>query len=715
MGKGRRRFLWFEAGVALSGMAAFAAVGPLRGAFATLPEVLLAAASVLFLAPGALFARWFLREHYSGAALLPVACVISAGLFALLGVPNLLAQSTLETYLWTAGAAVAASLLAAALAVSLAMLGRLRSTDRVTIPDRGGALWVPFLALVAVLAWISRINAPSFQGDLWIYLSWVREFLGGGRLAAEEPFFGGGVGLSRVRINGWLLEQAAFSRVSGVDPVDLVFSYLNPALVVVALLGFYALARTLLRSEKAALFCGCLYALFFLVHLSASRVSFGGEFVQRLAEDKMAAKFLFLPLALCFATTFLRSGRRVYFWCFAFVCCAVMAVHPVGLAIIGISTAGFGILHLASDPRSREAWTRLSALGLAGLAAVGVPAVFVVAVAGEPLTAVLADSDINSGDPDVLRNMVFVSPERERIFEFADGSYIMHPSLILDPVIAAAFLLGIPFLLWRVRSSLAAQLFLGALLLATLLVYVPPISTFLGDNVVLPGQIWRLAWPIPLAALLTLGWLAWEATARAATRLEDLRPVHPLALPLLVVAVLTVAAVPRAASGIELVQRYNEEARSAGLWPADPIYHWFRATMESPTVVLAPDIQSARLPAYSSETNVVSRRGGLILRVLPALEQRTPGRIEVPQGALDVREFFNGTDLETAGGILRRNEVDYVMVRSSSPLDKTLNGLSGFEPVREPSESHDVYDVDLQELGQLVDTAGKARLSLPPQ
>jgi hypothetical protein len=43
--------------------------------------------------------------------------------------------------------------------------------------------------------------------------------------------------------------------------------------------------------------------------------------------------------------------------------------------------------------------------------------------------------------------MIFVSPERQRIYEFADGSYIMHPSLVLDHVILIAFLLGVPFLL----------------------------------------------------------------------------------------------------------------------------------------------------------------------------------------------------------------------------------------------------------------------------
>jgi hypothetical protein len=713
VGKAWTHFRWFEAGIALSGAAAFAVVGPFRGTFATLPEIMLVGTLVLFMAPGALLTRWLLGEHFSEAVLLPAAFVISAGTFALLGLPLLILRSTLETYLWISGAVVAAFLLAAALVA----LRRKRTTKPETsfvVFDRGGLMWVPFLALVAALTYISRINAPSSSGDIWVYLSWVREFLSGGRLAAEDPYFGGEVGLSRVRINGWLLEQAALSRVSGMDPVDLVFSYLNPLLVVVALFVFYALARMLLKSEKASLFCGCLYALFFLVHLSVSRLTFGGEFIQRLPEDKIATKYLIFPMALAFAYAYLQRGRRVCLGCFVFVCCVVMAVHPIGLAIIGISMAGFGILHLAINPRSREAWARLSAMGLAGVIVIAVPAIFLV-VAREPLTAVLTDSDINSGDPDVLQNMVFVSPERQRIYEFEDGSYMMHPSLVLNPVILAAFLIGIPSLIWRVRSSLTAQLLLGMLFLSTAVCYVPSIATFVGDNFVLPGQLWRLAWPIPLTALLTLGWLGWEATSHAAAWLGRLRQTRHLgrALPFLVVVVLTVVAVPCVKGGIEIIQNHKEDARESGLWPADSIYSWLRSEIESPVVVLANHLESARIPAYSAEANVISRRGNLVLRVLPELEQRVPGQINVPQGALDVREFFNGTDLETGVEILRRHEVDYVMIRTGSRLGKAVDELAGFKPAREPSKRYDVYHVDLPALDRLLDT--KARTRLPPQ
>jgi hypothetical protein len=270
--KRRIQLRWFEAAVALAVIAAFAAIGPFRGAFTPIPWVMLLSTLVLFLSPGVLVVRWFLSDYFFGASLAPAAFVTSVGLFALLAVPMLILQSTLAAYLWACGTIVAFCWLAA---VVLTFRPEQAGEGQTGFApsDRGGFLWVPFAALAAVLSYVARNTAPSYYGDIWIYLSWVREYLGGDRLASVEPFFGSEVGLSRARINGWLLEQAAVSRVSGVDPVDLIFSYLNPALVIVAFLVFYALARILFESEKAALLSGCLYALFFLIHLSQSRIN----------------------------------------------------------------------------------------------------------------------------------------------------------------------------------------------------------------------------------------------------------------------------------------------------------------------------------------------------------------------------------------------------------------------------------------------------------
>src|SRR5215208_8438410 len=105
----------------------------------------------------------------------------------------------------------------------------------------------------------------------------------------------------------------------------------------------------------------------------------------------------------------------------------------------------------------------------------------------------------------------------------------MPPSLILNRVILTALVLGVPFLLWRLRRSPSARLLLGMLVLAVVVCYVPPVATLVGDRIVLPGQLWRLAWPIPLAALLTLGWRTFSATRLAEKGLMKVRVPHGVA------------------------------------------------------------------------------------------------------------------------------------------------------------------------------------------
>ena len=111
-------------------------------------------------------------------------------------------------------------------------------------------------------------------------------------------------------------------------------------------------------------------------------------------------------------------------------------------------------------------------------------------------------------------------------------------------------------------------------------------------------------------------------------------------------------------------------------------------------MVLAPDLLGARIPAYSPHANVVSRRGGLVLRVLPKLEARVPGRIDVPRGAVDVQRFFHGADFATKTEILRRHNVDYVLVPKGSLLAQTLPQRPGVEPVHQPSPRYNLYKVE---------------------
>jgi hypothetical protein len=651
--------------------------------------------------PGLLLSHWFLGEYLPGAALLPVSFVLSVGLFGVLAVPALVLHAGLGTYLWVTG-----MILFAFLGVATVRTFLERPPDMSEGKDSAEsqlthlsvrALWVPFVALSALLAYTAGVRAPRFYADMWVYLAWVREYLSTDHLALFDPYIGNKVAaLSRVKINGWLLEQAAFCRVSSMDPIEMVIRYLAPTLVIGAMLAFYALALTILKSKVAALLTSCFYALFFLINLDPSQFTFGGEFVGRIAEDKFVAKSFFLPVSLCLAMAFLESRRLRYLAVFTFVCWSSVTVHPVGLAIIGLSMAGFGLVHVAVNPVGKEAWVGMVKLGAALLSFGVVPALFVLAT-GKSFVALLKDADINSGDPAVLANMVFVVAKRNRILDLGNGSYIMDPYLLYDPIILGALLLGLPFLLLRLKKALAAQLLAGTLLLVTVVCYVPPIATFFGNNIVAPGQLWRLAWPLPLAAVLTVGWMGWEATLRASKGLNRLRipPQITAFVPLLLLGVVIAVATP---ASIVAVKKVDEAGGPPYGVPTcfAPVFPWIRDNITKPSVVLAPDSQNnSCLPAYSAEANVVNVRGSQVLAHLPALERRVGRKIKVPSRALDLKAFFRRATPQEMSRILMHYRVDYVMAYEGSPPDKRLRHLSRLDAIEVPEDEYfELYKVE---------------------
>ena len=168
-------------------------------------------------------------------------------------------------------------------------------------------------------------------------------------------------------------------------------------------------------------------------------------------------------------------------------------------------------------------------------------------------------------------------------------------------------------------------------------------------------------------------------------------------MPLVLVSTMIAVVAPSAAVGAEKVYRAGEEARYTCF---DPIFRWMRANIKEPSVVLAPDAENTCIPAYSASANVVSLRGGTVLGVLPALEERVPGQIEVPQGALDVRRFFSGPPLEEGTQILRRHEVDYVLLHANRSLGEQLENLPGITAIETPGERYSLYAVDHQKLGE---------------
>jgi uncharacterized membrane protein len=331
----------------------------------------------------------------------------------------------------------------------------------------------------------------------------------------------------------------------------------------------------------------------------------------------------------------------------------------------------------------------------AALLCLGVFPVLLMAAERKSFVALLKGADINSGDPAVLANMVFVVAKRKRIFLLDNGTYIMHPYLLHDPVILGALLLGLPCLIRRLRHLLAAQLLAGTLILVTVVCYVPPIATFFGNNIVVPGQLWRLAWPLPSAAVLTAGWIGWEATRRAQKRLNKLKILRRISafLPLMLLGVMMVVAAPASIAAVEHVYdagelRYHEPTCFASVFP------WIENNVTKPSVILAPDTENTCTPSYSAKANVVSVRGSQVLAHRKALEQRTGRKIKVPQRALDEHKYFTVANPAERLQILRHYNVDYVMVLAGGRTDRQLRHLPGLFSVAVPGEFFDLYKVE---------------------
>jgi hypothetical protein len=666
-----------------------------------------------------LLSHWFLREDITGTALVPVGFAISTGIFGLLGVPALILHLSTENYLLAAG-----MLLTAFLAVAAYRTVRLKERTVGSSPEKdapygppAGWLWAPFALLCGVLAFVGIRRVPNSYDDIWVYLSWVKDFASSERLALVDPYFGESIAeFSRVKVNGWLLEQAALSRVSGLDTIELVLRYLTPTLVVVALLMVYALALAIIKSERAAVLIASVYALFHIIFIQPSVHNVGVELAARISEDKYAARFLILPVTLLFALLFVKSRKWRHLGLFTFFCWAAVAVHPSVLPAIGLCMLGFGVAHVAADMRLRSAWTGMVALAL-GMWSVVLGPLLLLLFAGRSTEDVLFSADINATPPKVLEYTVFVTQSWRHIYELGDGYYIMHPWLLLNPVILVTYVFGVPFLLWRIRTSVAAQLLLGGLAVVTVAVYVPPVATFLGDHLIVPGLLWRLAWPIPLLALISTGWMIWEGLSYAEARLRGLGIGRSVtrALPLALVVLLAAAAAPPSVEKAVGLYRKFEVARTTNYDP-DPIYPWFRGHVEDPGVLLARDSANNIVPAYTTSLNVVSQRGEGMIRDRKELEKLAGSHINLPQRYLDVHSFFFGPTLdEEAYDILRRYQADYLMVYAGSPIDEQLKTLPGFSPVVDaPREKYSLYHVDLERLGKPASGSDRPREVAPP-
>jgi tetratricopeptide (TPR) repeat protein len=662
--------------LALASMALLLPLREITLSFA--PGVAFLATLVLFLLPGAVAVGLVPGPALDFPARVPVAFAVSAGVFGLLGLSFLVRKWTLEEYLLVCASVTLLSVAG----LILLSLRRPRPERGAMEADKGGSLlWIPLGVLATALSLVSPlVNHPS-TWDAWSYLMYIQKFLHIEPLNGflESPF-------GRSSLAGWLLEQAALSRISGMDPVKLYFEYLGPLMVFVSVLAFYALARTLFESEAAALVACCVAATILFLGMGPSLEDPGTQFVGRAIEDKFVVRYVFLPVGLTLAALFVKERRPIYLGLFALVCLSVIGIHPVGLIIIAIGVGGFGFSHLILSPLDWRSWLRFGAL-VAVMLAIVLPLIYLLSLAGEltlPSETAL----------DATRSLWDLKQDREFLTIFGEVPLLYYRTHIVSIPVLAAYVLGVPFLLLQARRSLTARLLLGVLLLTPVLLYAPPVSEMVA-GVVGFWRMWRLAWPIHLAALLTLGWMAWWVIELTKARLAATgwgRRLAPL-VPLVLVLTLMAVATPRALDGIRSASGVGETSQTKSTCH-DPVFSWIGENVEPSAMLLSPDKDVLCVQAYAP-LRFVTLRGAGVARGTAVLNDSGGTEAEVPQNVADERKFFGEAVVDAEMlQILRRYEVDYILLPVYSPLNGQLSHLSGFSRLNNPGERYRLYEVD---------------------
>jgi hypothetical protein len=696
-----------EAWIVASSAVSLILVWPLRETLATAaPWLLFLGTMVLFMVPGLTLTYLTLERSFPVAARIPLAFTLSVFLFGLPAVPALTLHWSLGTYLLVCGFILLASVVLALFLVSRRGMSS-RGEMSFTVDSVGRWLmWAPLLLLVAVFAVISATGTIKI-GDEWIYLAYVQDFVSPGGLAAREPFYGGPASFTRIQMSGWLLEHAAFSQLSGIEPVNLTLNYLPPALTAIAVIAFYPLAKALLEDGRAAVLATTLNALLpiysYLLHFGP--VPFNTLFFVTIVMDKVAVRYIFLPVAMAMAIWFLKERKLRYLVLFALLCWSVMLVHPIGLVVICFVLAGLGLGYLAFNWRERSTWTGLASLALGPLAVVLPVAAYVVATGTSLIELRGSISNYYPTDPSAIGYMAFT---QGRIMGLDGGSFILNPNNLLMWLTIAAYL-GIPFLVWQARHSVAAQMMLGAMVFITPLIFFPPLATFVGTYIG-PSQLLRLHWVIELTVPIILGWMLWALISYLGNRLSRFRATRDLApfLPLAAAGILVAGSLYFAAPEIK-AHLARSAASSEGRAAASnasclhPVYGWMKENITEPSVVLARDRENICIPVHSANANLVSLRGGMLIRNQELLEERSSQEITIPQRAVDAQKFATKRTVdEELIRILERYEVDYVLV-GKPPLERAIErdlekGSSGFTKMDTPGKGYSLYKVNLQKL-----------------
>lgn len=251
--------------------------------------------------------------------------VISHLLFALLGTFGRFAHLSFETMklLWV---------LAGALLVILYLMPMIRDgVKRQIIPIKANRLLPSVLMLLVALAACLVVIQRVLTDDDLTYLAYVTNWQNSLHLDFNDVILGTP---ALVHPRFWLMSapfaQAIIADISNVPGILLISGYYEPFLVVLSVLCWYELARTLKFSSRAASASSILQLAFLL--LLSEYLHPGAPFFTQLSADKATAAFIMAPVFFQSFVRALEQPAKNNFIILLLAGLSLTFMHPVILA-----------------------------------------------------------------------------------------------------------------------------------------------------------------------------------------------------------------------------------------------------------------------------------------------------------------------------------------------------------------------------------------------
>ena len=618
------------------------------------PLIAVALSWVWFTLPGLVLSYVIVRQ-ISWLERIPILFVLSIGLHTPVTVIAILFQMTLTSFIWLTF--VTYLLITAIYFIyfwrfqpSQTALSQVVARDKI---ETGSYVLIVFVLICAgMLAFVSANWPPA--GDDISGLPIFSEVLRTELITSAEPFHGSGTpSTPRNELIIWTYQNILVNRVSGVSPVDYFMST-RPLLIILSFFSLYTLLHQFFKKNRLALFMLSFWSIYILATTRIEGI--GSNLITRIIQDKFLGWFVVVPILLVFLLWYLEGREWRFLAGFSVAAFGATLVHPITMTQFMILGGAFSILYLILN-RSKKTVISLSWLTLVIAFCLGILLIQYFRYQGYfPIR------EAGLGDA-VEFGRIRMAVSRYRLWLLDGGQYILHPSIVLQPIILLGYLL-LPALFKDIRENNGARLILSSMVILPILLFVPPFANLVG-RLVTPYLLWRLAWPIETFAVLSIGWVVWQAVDQLDRLIEkqshQSAKFFSAASGLIVIFIALLIARPNIVAGsVNLRERLSEAKNGPCVASADATAYIDRIANDSPVNVLASQSLNFCIPGFAPLANVIEYRGLGTVNRLPIDE--IPASLQRVEDSHYFSDTHHVDDLFVE--IIKRYDIDYVMVEN---------------------------------------------------